>query len=82
MLFRSTMRSAYDIIGESTGRGFERIRSKYNKIQPDKPLPSSYYLNKQLPASIVPLEHKHTTKSSPSVLSNDVKNKILYGFFT
>ena len=81
LLEDDTMRLAYGIIGESTGRGFERIRSKYNKIQPDKPLPSSYYLNKQLPVSIVPFEHKHTTKSSSSVLPNDVKNKILYGFF-
>ena len=61
LLKDDTMKLAHSFIGKSIGQGFERIMSKYNKIQLDKLLPSSYYLNKQLPVSIVPFEHEHIT---------------------
>ena len=73
-----TLQLAYGIVGESTGRGFERIRVKYNKIVPDNPLPSNYLLNKKLPASIIPFEHKLIEKSKKSVTS-ETKEKILFG---
>ena len=47
---------AYAILGESTGRGYERIRVKFNEIDPNKQLPSIYMLNKDLPLQIVPIE--------------------------
>ena len=74
-----TIKLAYGIIGESTGRGFERIREKYNKLQPENPLPSTYHLNKKLPVQIVPFEHELITKSKSSNISTHVKEQILLG---
>ena len=74
-----TTKLAYGIIGESTRRGFKRIREKYNKIQPTNPLPSGYHLNKKLPVSIVSFEHD-LIESSKSFVSSNVKEEILLGF--
>ena len=79
LLEDDTTKLAYGIIGESTGRGFERIREKYNKIQPTNPLPSGYHLNKKLPVSIVSFEHD-LIGSSKSLVSSNVKEEILLGF--
>ena len=47
---------AYAILGESTGRGYERIRVRFNEIDPNRQLPSIYMLNKDLPLKVVPIE--------------------------
>ena len=59
MLYNQTtnsMEMAYRIMGEATGRGYERIRQKFNEINPDKLLPSVYILNKQLPIEVKGVE--------------------------
>ena len=52
----STLKMAYTIMGEATGRGYERIRKHFNEINPDHPLPSVYLLNKHLPTEFEAIE--------------------------
>ena len=70
---------AYTILGESTGRGYERIRKKFNEINIDKPLPSMYFLNKKLPIKIEAIEFD--SNSSELDMTAD-KDKLLYGLAT
>ena len=79
LLEDDTIQLAYGIIGESTGRGFERIRKKYDKIQSNNPLPSSYHLQEKLPVSIIPFQHELMETSKCSVPTH-VKNQIMLGF--
>ena len=79
LLEDDTIKFAYGIIGESTGRGFERIRKKYNNIQPNNPLPSSYNLQQKLPVSIVPFQHE-LMETSKCLVPTHVKNEIMLGF--
>ena len=68
---------SYAIMGEATGRGYERIRKKYNDLpSTNTPLPSQYKLNQQLPIDI-----KAVKKSFAGVdgIQPDIKNDILLG---
>ena len=47
---------AYQIMAESTGRGYERIRKKHNKVRPESQLPSKYILEKNLPMKVMGLQ--------------------------
>ena len=44
---------AYQVFGESSARGYERIRKQFNKILPYFKIPSSYILNKRLPLQAI-----------------------------
>ena len=66
------------IMGEATGRGFERIRKKYMLTHPEKQaLPSLYKLNKSLPMDSVPIQVVIDAPESQS--SERMKEEILLG---
>ena len=44
---------AYQLFGEATSRGYERIRKNFNKILPSFQLPSIYMMNKMLPLKAI-----------------------------
>jgi hypothetical protein len=46
-------RIAYQVLGEATSRGYDRIRKNFMKIMPVIQLPSIYMLNKALPTGAV-----------------------------
>ena len=47
---------AYSIIGESTGRGYERVRKKIHELPSNQvELPSLYRLKQQLPLKVIPV---------------------------
>ena len=72
-----TVQVSYAIMGEATGRGYERIRKKYNDLpSTNTPLPSEYVLNQQLP-----IEIKAVKKTIVGVdgIDPEIKNEILLG---
>ena len=67
-------------LGESTGRGYERIRGKFNDIHPQKALPSIYKLNQDLPIDILPLQlYVPSNDDEEEVLKDAAKEEILLG---
>ena len=51
-----TVQMAYSIIGESTGRGYERVRKKIHELPSNQvELPSLYRLKQQLPLKVIPV---------------------------
>ena len=74
---KSSIEFAVKIMGEVTGRGFQRIRKSYNDNHPDKPdLPSLYKLNNNLPLDSVPVEVIVDAPDSKDLL---LKEEILLG---
>jgi len=59
LLNDETNKVAYSIMGEATGRGYEKKKKRLQSLPSNKmELPSSYTLKKQLPLSIIPMQRK------------------------
>ncbi len=74
-----TLSMAYAVMGEATSCGYERIRKKINDINPDRPLPSVYHLNKQLPVKIEALELQLCKDVNYNAIQKETKDELLYG---
>ena len=70
-----TVQVSYAIMGEATGRGYERIRKTYNDLpSTNTPLPSQYILNQQLPIEIKAVKKYFVGVDS---IQPETKNEIL-----